>query len=63
MTELTHLVAAGAPTTLQPIYASWYADASDDAARLRVVVDQVAALTDAGAENLLQLLRSGGTGD
>ena len=61
VTELTHLMAEGAPGTLQPIYAAWYAKADDDAARLRVVVDQVAALTDAGAESLLMQLRSGGS--
>ena len=61
VTELAHLVAAGAPYTLQPIYASWFAEAKDDAARLRVVVDQVAALTDAGAQNLLVQLRGGGS--
>jgi dGTPase len=59
VTELTHLVTMGAPATLQPIYASWYEQASDDAARLRVVVDQVAALTDTGALNALSRLRSG----
>ena len=61
VTELTHLMAEGAPGTLQPIYAAWYAQADDDPARLRVVVDQVAALTDAGAESLLMQLRPGGS--
>ena len=37
VTELTHLVTIGAPSTLEPIYASWFADAPDDARRLRVV--------------------------
>ena len=59
VTELTHLVTIGAPSTLQPIYASWFADAADDAARLRVVVDQVAALTDNGALNAVRRMRSG----
>ena len=58
--ELAHLVSSGAPETLEPIYASWYADADDDAARLRVVIDQVAALTDAGGVNVLGRLRQGG---
>jgi dGTPase len=59
VTELTHLVTIGAPSTLQPIYASWYEQASDDRARLRVVVDQVSALTDTGAVNALARLQSG----
>ena len=59
VTELTHLVTIGAPSTLQPIYASWFADAQDNASRLRVVVDQVAALTDNGALNALRRMRSG----
>ena len=61
VTELTHLMAEGVPGTLQPIYAAWYAQADDDPSRLRVVVDQVAALTDAGAESLLMQLRPGGS--
>lgn len=38
-----------APAALEPAYAADWNDAADDAARLRVVVDQVAALTDASA--------------
>jgi dGTPase len=47
--ELTHLLVLGAPSTLQPMFVEWYERAFDDAARLRVVVDQVASLTDTGA--------------
>ena len=46
---VTHLVAAlvaGAPDVLEPTYADDFDAATDDAARLRTVVDQVASLTD-----------------
>jgi len=42
-------IAAGAPGTLEPLFRHGYDAASDDAARLRVVVDQVASLTDTSA--------------
>jgi dGTPase len=38
-----------APDALEPAYAADWRAAPDDAARLRVVVDQVASLTDASA--------------
>jgi dGTPase len=47
--ELAETLLAGAPGTLDPVRAGEWAAAGDDAARLRVVVDQVAVLTDAGA--------------
>jgi dGTPase len=47
--ELAEALLAGAPGTLDPVRAGEWAAAGDDAARLRVVVDQVAVLTDAGA--------------
>ncbi|QSB13169.1 deoxyguanosinetriphosphate triphosphohydrolase [Natronosporangium hydrolyticum] len=49
---LTELVAAlldRAPDRLDPVFAATWKAASDDAARLRVVVDQVASLTDPSA--------------
>lgn len=49
---LTRLVAAllgRAPDGLDPLFAPLWKDAADDAARLRVVVDQVASLTDPAA--------------
>jgi dGTPase len=49
ITELTGLLAKGAPGTLGPVFRADFLDASDDAGRLRVVVDQVASLTDTSA--------------
>ena len=46
LAELGHALLAGAPGSLDPVLAQDWSDASDDAARLRVVVDQVAMLTD-----------------
>lgn len=49
ITELTWNVSRGAPNTLDPtLRAAWQA-AGDDNGRLRVIVDEVAALTDAQA--------------
>ena len=47
--ELVHLLAERAPEALDPAYAEAWCSAPDDAARFRVVVDQVAGLTDAAA--------------
>lgn len=47
--ELVRALLDRAPGVLEPAYADDWRTASDDAARLRVVVDQVAALTDASA--------------
>jgi dGTPase len=49
LTELTAELVRRAPEGLEPSFASAWADADDDAARLRVVVDQVASLTDTSA--------------
>ncbi|MEP7056072.1 MAG: deoxyguanosinetriphosphate triphosphohydrolase [Actinomycetota bacterium] len=49
VTELVEAVAAAAPARLTPELRAAYADADDQSARLRVVVDQVASLTDASA--------------
>ncbi|MFJ5544524.1 deoxyguanosinetriphosphate triphosphohydrolase [Micromonospora chalcea] len=49
---LAGLVAAlldRAPDALDPVFAPLWRDAADDAARLRVVIDQVASLTDPAA--------------
>ncbi|MBW4721759.1 deoxyguanosinetriphosphate triphosphohydrolase [Saccharothrix obliqua] len=47
--ELVRLLLAGAPGALDPAFRPAWEHAGDDAARLRVVVDQVASLTDAQA--------------
>ncbi|MGN6609771.1 MAG: deoxyguanosinetriphosphate triphosphohydrolase, partial [Jatrophihabitans sp.] len=49
LTELVELIRAGAPGTLdRSLHRAWHASGSD-AERLRVVVDQVAQLTDSSA--------------
>jgi dGTPase len=54
--ELVQRLAARAPEALDPYFAEQWAAAGDDGARLRVVVDQVAGLTDAAAISLLARL-------
>ena len=49
LTDLAAALAAGAPGTLDPMFRPTYESAGSDAARLRVVVDQVASLTDTSA--------------
>ena len=49
LTELAAALAAGAPESLDPMFRPDYQAAGSDAARLRVVVDQVASLTDTSA--------------
>lgn len=49
LTELVELVADGAPDTLDADLQPAWKDAASDAGRLRVVVDQVAQLTDTSA--------------
>jgi dGTPase len=49
LTELVEALAERAPDALEPALRDDHAAARDDAARLRVVVDQVASLTDASA--------------
>jgi dGTPase len=44
--ELAHAVAGGAPDSLGPQLREAWAAAGDDGARWRVVLDQVATLTD-----------------
>jgi dGTPase len=47
--ELALAVLAGAPGTLGPMFVAPFDDAESDAARRRVVIDQIASLTDTSA--------------
>jgi dGTPase len=49
LAELVDVLAETAPDHLDRVFAGDWADAADDAGRLRVVIDQVASLTDASA--------------
>ena len=49
LAELVEALAKTGPDHLDPAYAGDWAEATDDATRMRVVIDQVAALTDASA--------------
>ena len=49
VTELVSLLTLRGPGTLMPVLRADFEAAADDAGRLRVVVDQVASLTDASA--------------
>jgi dGTPase len=59
LAELAAELLAGAPATLDPVFAQDWAGAADDAARLRVVLDQVAVLTDQQAVARRAVLRPG----
>lgn len=52
LTELAETLGARAPDGLDPQFRALFAAASDDAARLRVLVDQIGSLTDASARSL-----------
>jgi dGTPase len=49
LTELVEMILAGAPDTLEGFFQQDWQNAQSDQARLRVVIDQVASLTDPGA--------------
>lgn len=49
LTELVTVLADRAPDALDPVFAPLWRQAGDDPARLRVVIDQVASLTDPAA--------------
>lgn len=49
LADLVEVLADAGPDHLEPTFAADWHDAADDAARLRVVVDQVASLTDVSA--------------
>lgn len=57
--ELAEALVSRAPDGLDPQFRSLYTAAADDAGRLRAVVDQIAALTDASARTLHARLTGG----
>jgi dGTPase len=59
--ELAEAVLAGAPVTLDLLFRPEFESAPDDRARLRVVIDQIASLTDTSAMAWHYRLRSSGT--
>jgi dGTPase len=59
--ELAHSITEGAPDTLDALLRDAYAAAPDHAGRLRVVIDQIASLTDTSALAWHQRLRSAGS--
>jgi dGTPase len=61
ITELAAAVLTGAPVTLDPMFRPEFEAASDDGSRLRVVIDQIASLTDTSAIAWHERLRSTGT--
>jgi dGTPase len=58
ISELVEMVLAAAPESLDGIFLADWQSATTDAARLRVVIDQIASLTDPGAYALHARLRS-----
>jgi len=59
--ELAEAILAGAPGTLDLAFRPDFESAADDTARLRVVIDQIASLTDTSATAWHQRLRSPAT--
>ena len=59
LTDLVHGLTARAPGGLDPVFAPLWKAAPDDAARLRVLIDQVASLTDPAAVAWHQRLAAG----
>ena len=55
--ELVEMLYAKAPAALDPIFLDDWALADDDIARMRVVIDQIASLTDPGTYALHAHLR------
>ena len=59
--ELAAAVLEGAPATLDPAFRPEFGAAADDRGRLRVVIDQIASLTDTSALAWHQRLHTAGT--
>jgi dGTPase len=49
LADLVHVLSERAPEGLDPVFGPLWKEAADDAARLRVIIDQVASLTDPAA--------------
>jgi dGTPase len=49
ITELASMIMLGAPGTLEPAFRPAFQEAANDGARVRVVIDQIASLTDTSA--------------
>jgi dGTPase len=62
VSELVEALVAHAPASLERAFADDWDAAPDDAARLRVVIDQVASLTDASAATWHERLVRQGSG-
>ncbi len=60
LAELVAMLLERGPDSLDRPFADDWADAADDAGRLRVVIDQVASVTDASARARHQLLKASG---
>lgn len=56
--RVSDYLTAGAPGALDPLFRAWWAAADSDAARLRVVVDQVASLTESRLERIDRMARA-----
>ena len=50
ITRVYDYLLAGAPGTLDTMFAAWWADASTDAQRQRVIIDQIASMTESRLE-------------
>jgi dGTPase len=62
LAELADALTARAPQGLNPQFRDLFEAAADDRARKRVVIDQIASLTDAAARSLHAALSTGATG-